>query len=76
MAGCRDAGRALGRSHRLLRAAEFLTGYQSKRPLTPAEAGWLDILLLWQGLAMVPPGDDPTGWGPSALSQMSQETAK
>jgi homoserine kinase type II len=51
--------------------ADFLAGYQSERPLTPAEADWLDILLLWQGLAMVPPGDDPTGWGPSALSQIS-----
>jgi homoserine kinase type II len=48
--------------------AEFLTGYSSERPLTPAEAGWLDILLLWHALMMVPPGDDPTGWGPSALS--------
>jgi homoserine kinase type II len=52
--------------------AEFLTGYRSERPLTPAEAGWLDILLLWQGLAMVPSGDDPTGWGPSALSQLTR----
>jgi homoserine kinase type II len=48
--------------------AEFVTGYESERPLTPAEADWLDILLLWQGLEMVPSGDDPTGWGPSALS--------
>ncbi|CCH19277.1 phosphotransferase [Micromonospora lupini] len=56
--------------------AEFLTSYQSERPLTPAEAGWLTILLLWQALAMVPPGDDPTRWGPSALSQLSQETAE
>lgn len=55
---------------------EFLTGYQSERPLTPAEAGWLNIVLLWQALAMVPPGDDPTGWEPSALSQLSQETAR
>ncbi|WP_422735165.1 phosphotransferase [Micromonospora sp. WMMD729] len=55
--------------------AEFLSSYQSERPLTSAEAGWLTILLLWQALAMVPPGDDPTGWGPSALSQLSQETA-
>jgi homoserine kinase type II len=52
--------------------AEFLTGYESERPLTPAEASWLDILLLWQGLAMVPPGDDPTGWRPSALSQLTR----
>jgi homoserine kinase type II len=51
---------------------EFLTGYESERPLTPAEAGWWDILLLWHGLAMVPPGDDPTGWGPSALSQLAR----
>ncbi|GAA1793085.1 phosphotransferase [Luedemannella flava] len=50
--------------------AEFLAGYRSERPLTPAESGWLDILLLWQAMAMVPPGDDPTGWGPSALSQL------
>jgi homoserine kinase type II len=50
--------------------AQFVTGYGSERPLTPAEAGWLDILLLWQGLAMVPPGDDPTGWGPSALRRL------
>lgn len=49
---------------------EFLAGYQAVHPLTPAEAGWLDILLAWQALAMVPPGDDPTGWGPSALSQL------
>ncbi|MCW6003599.1 phosphotransferase [Micromonospora sp. CPCC 205371] len=52
--------------------AAFLAGYESVRPLTPAEAGWLDILLLWQGLTMVPPGDDPTGWGPSALCQLTR----
>jgi homoserine kinase type II len=51
---------------------EFLAGYQAVRPLTPAEAGWLDIVLLWQALAMVPPGDDPTRWGPSALSQLTR----
>ncbi|GAA5177267.1 phosphotransferase [Rugosimonospora acidiphila] len=50
--------------------AAFLAGYQSERPLTPAETGWLDVLLPWQALAMVPPGDDPTGWRPSALSQL------
>ncbi len=55
---------------------EFLTGYQSERPLAPAEVDWLNIVLLWQALAMVPPGDDPTGWGPSALSQLSKEAAR
>jgi homoserine kinase type II len=54
--------------------AEFLTGYRSEHPLNPAEACWLDILVPWQALAMVPPGDDPTGWGPSALSQLAQRT--
>jgi homoserine kinase type II len=49
---------------------QFLAGYQDVNPLTPAETAWLDILLLWQALAMVPPGDDPTGWGPSALNQL------
>jgi homoserine kinase type II len=48
----------------------FFAGYESVSPLTPAEAAWLDILLLWQGLTMVPPGDDPTGWGPAALSRL------
>jgi homoserine kinase type II len=50
--------------------AQFLAGYRAVRPLTPAEARWLDILLLWQAMAMVPPGDDPTGWGPSALHRV------
>jgi homoserine kinase type II len=52
--------------------AEFRAGYESERPLTPVEAGWLDIVLLWQGLEMVPTGDDPTGWGPSALSRLAR----
>ncbi|MEV0717886.1 phosphotransferase [Asanoa sp. NPDC050611] len=52
--------------------AGFLEGYQSVRPLTPAEAGWLNILVLWQAMAMVPAGDDPTGWGASALSQLTR----
>nr|WP_071812515.1 phosphotransferase [Lentzea guizhouensis] len=53
--------------------AEFRRGYESVRPLTPDEAGWWDVLLLWHALAMVPPGDDPTGWGPAALAGLSAE---
>lgn len=49
---------------------EFLAGYRAVCPLTAAEVSWLDILLLWQAMVMVPAGDDPTGWGPSALSQL------
>jgi homoserine kinase type II len=52
--------------------AAFVAGYGAVRPLTPAEADWLDILLLWQNLAWVPAGDDPTGWGASALSQLTR----
>lgn len=49
--------------------AMFLCGYQSVRRLTPREATWWDVLVLWYTLAFVPPGgDDPAGWGPSALS--------
>lgn len=54
--------------------AEFLSGYQSARQLTPAEAGWWDALVLWHALALVPPGDDPTGWGLSALSHLADLT--
>ncbi len=49
----------------------FLAGYQSVRQLTPHEASWWDVLVLWYALALVPPGDDPTGWGASALSHLA-----
>jgi homoserine kinase type II len=52
--------------------AELVSGYGSERAMTPADVRWLEILLLWQGLAMVPSGDDPTGWGPAALSRLTQ----
>lgn len=43
--------------------AAFLDGYQSVCRLTAAEAAWWDTLVLWFSLAMIPAGDDPTGWG-------------
>lgn len=52
--------------------ADFLAGYRSVRRLTPVEAGSWDVLLLWQALAIVPPGDDPTGWGRSALDHLAE----
>jgi homoserine kinase type II len=52
--------------------ATFLSGYQSVRQLTPVEESWWDVLRLWHTFAQVPPGDDPTGWGPSALSHLAQ----
>lgn len=53
---------------------EFLAGYQSVRRLTAIEADWWAIVLLWQALAIVPPGDDPTGWGRSALAYLAEVT--
>jgi homoserine kinase type II len=54
----------------------FLSGYQSVRRLTPYEASWWDVLVLWYALALVPHGDDPTGWGPSALSHLAELAPK
>ncbi|MEU8331022.1 phosphotransferase [Micromonospora sp. NPDC048839] len=52
--------------------AQFRAGYESVRRLSPVEAAWWDIVVLWQTLAFVPPGADPTGWGASALSQLGK----
>jgi homoserine kinase type II len=54
--------------------AGFLAGYESVRALTPVEAAWWDALVLWHALAFVPPGQDPTGWRPSALSYLAELT--
>ena len=40
----------------------FLAGYESARPLTDLEAQWLQALVLWRGIAAIPPGPDPAGW--------------
>ncbi|GAA4715732.1 Ser/Thr protein kinase RdoA involved in Cpx stress response, MazF antagonist [Promicromonospora umidemergens] len=37
-------------------------GYESVRPLSPAEACWFEILVVWQGLHAIPRGNDPAGW--------------
>jgi homoserine kinase type II len=50
----------------------FLGGYESKRRLTPAEASWWDALVLWYSLLLIPSGQDPTGWGQAALSQLRE----
>lgn len=56
--------------------AMFLSGYQSVRRLTPVEASWWDVLVLWYALALVPTGADPTGWGPSALTHLAELAPK
>lgn len=48
----------------------FLAGYKCVRPLTPTEADWWDTLVLWYSLILVPPGEDPTGWGSAALRHL------
>lgn len=52
--------------------SQFLAGYQSVHRLTPAEARWWDLLLLWQTLIVVSPDDDPTGWWQSAQNQLDR----
>ncbi|WP_129667738.1 phosphotransferase [Phytoactinopolyspora endophytica] len=41
-------------------------GYESVRPLSPAEARWFETLVLWQGLQAIPGENDTAGWA-SAL---------
>lgn len=41
-------------------------GYESVRPLGPAEARWFEILVLWQGLQAIPGENDTARWA-SAL---------
>jgi len=49
---------------------QFRAGYESERPLSAAEASWWDALVLWWSLALIPAGDDPTGWCAAAMSQL------
>ncbi len=51
---------------------QFLDGYQSVRPLTPDEAAWWPVLVLWPSLVMVPSGEDRTGWGSEALAYVGE----
>lgn len=50
----------------------FLDGYTSVSPLTPTEAAWWDLVVLWTSLALVPSGDDPTGWRAAADEQVAR----
>ncbi|MGN6127215.1 MAG: phosphotransferase [Humibacter sp.] len=46
----------------------LLHGYVSVRPLSRAEAQWLDILILWLGLQAIPGSHDPAGWTSAVLT--------
>lgn len=50
--------------------AEFRSGYESVRALTPVEAAWWDVLVLRATLALIPQADDTSGWGASARRQI------
>src|SRR5215210_4359863 len=44
--------------------------WQAPVERNPLEARGWDGLVLWYTLAMIPPGDDPTGWESAALSYL------
>ena len=41
---------------------ELRAGYESVRPLEPAEARWFDALVLWHAIRAIPAEADPAGW--------------
>ncbi|SBN63221.1 homoserine kinase type II [Curtobacterium sp. 9128] len=55
---------------------QFLDGYQTVHALTDTELRWWPILVLWFSLALVPPGDDPTGWGRAAIEVLHEHGAR
>ncbi len=55
---------------------QFLDGYQTVQALTDAERQWWPVLVLWYSLALVPPGDDPMGWGQAAIDVLDEQTAR
>jgi homoserine kinase type II len=55
---------------------QFLDGYQTVQALTDAELQWWPVLVLWYSLALVPPGDDPNGWGRAAIEVLDEQTAR
>lgn len=50
----------------------LLDGYEQHRRLAENERAWLDALILWWGVLMIPPGDDPAGWTDKA-KQIAQD---
>jgi homoserine kinase type II len=52
--------------------AALRAGYESVRPLSAQESGWLEALTLWMGIAAIPPGDD--GRWATAVDQLLSGT--
>jgi Ser/Thr protein kinase RdoA (MazF antagonist) len=40
----------------------LIAGYESVRPLSSGESQWLEILMLWQGLIVIPGTQDKASW--------------
>lgn len=52
--------------------SDLLAGYESVSPLSPTEARWWPVLVLWYSLAMIPPDADGTSaWSRAARDQLS-----
>lgn len=54
--------------------ANFLDGYRSVSTLTPAEARWWPVLVLWYSVAMIPKHEGSSSWSRAALEELSSST--
>jgi homoserine kinase type II len=50
---------------------DFLEGYRSVVGLSDEALRWWEALVLWYSWALVPSGDDPTGWRAAAEEQLA-----
>jgi len=49
----------------------LLEGYASVSALTPAEARWWPVLVLWYSVAMIPQHEESSSWSRAALEELS-----
>lgn len=54
--------------------ATLLDGYKSVSALTPAEARWWPVLVLWYSVAMIPKHEESSSWSRAALEELSSST--
>lgn len=54
--------------------SNFLDGYRSVSALTPAEARWWPVLVLWYSVAMIPKDEESSSWSRAALEELSSST--
>ena len=56
--------------------ATFEAGYRAVRELSAPEAAWLEALILWRTLRLVPAGGEPIGWAESARIHVGPRDAE